>query len=173
MLQRIVNGIAGQGCAALDINLRICKFLSDQCLKDGFVLNQVSAESRCFLMFGNLYTEDLPLTIYRNIDGECLKTGHLFMDGFLGRNGILCLRCSRSGFICSGSGLIRSHKAILRRSLFKRFVDGVAGQGCTAPDINLSRGDILANQCLKDGRVSDQVCAESRRFPMLGNLPRW
>ena len=131
-------------------------------------------------MLRNLNTDDLPCLIQTDLHGECLESGYIhrgnvvslfensrrslwfFSLGFFGLFGF-------NGFSLWFLSLF-SNETILCCSFGQCFVNGVAGEGCTAANINLSRGDVLPDQFLKDSLVSDQIGTKSECFIMLRNL---
>ena len=90
--QRVVDGVARQGCAGLHIDLRGGDVLTDQRVEHGGVSNQVSAEARRLIVLGHLDGHDLARVVHRDFDLHRAKAGHIVGTGGHDR---LCVAGSR------------------------------------------------------------------------------
>ena len=140
LLQRIVDGVAGQRHAALHVDLRSRDVLTHQRVKHTLVGNQVSAEARRFVVFRHGHRHDLAVAVHSHIHLERRKAGH-----------VVGLRAALAG-LTGGS------------SLLQRVVDGVAGQRHAALHVDLRSRDVLTHQRVKHTLVGNQVSAEARRL---------
>ena len=173
LLERIVDGIAGQRHAALHVNLRGRDVLPHERIKDALIGNQVSAEARGLVVLRHRDRNDLAVFIYRNRNLERSNAGHVILNGSSLRNGFFGNRFGRhfsnrlsSRFRRRLSRRFRerfNRNAVRRSGLLECIIDGIAGQRHAALHIHLSRRQIRANQHRKRF-IGQHVCAKTRRF---------
>ena len=96
LLERRIDGLAGQRRAGLDVDLRTGDILTNQSLKDGGICDQVSAEARRLVVLENLHRSNLASVIHSNFHLQRTKAGHVIG---IGRDN----RLSRSASSSSGS----------------------------------------------------------------------
>ena len=132
LTERLVDGVARQRHAALDIHLRRRQILTDQRCKH-VVRQHVRAETG-------------RLVVRRDRDRADLAVSNLDVHGELGKalHGVRISRNRRGSITAEGSG-----------SLCQRVVDGVARQGHAALHVDLSGGDVLTDQRVEHGGVGN------------------
>ena len=140
LLQRIVDGVAGQRHAALHVDLRGCDVLTHQRVEHALIGNQVSAQARRLVVFRHRHGHDLARVVQRDFHLERRKAGH-----------VVGLRAALAG-LTGGS------------SLLQRVVDGVAGQRHAALHVDLRGRDVLTHQRVEHTLVGNQVGTEARRL---------
>ena len=72
--QCLIDGVAGQRGAGPDINLCGGNILSDKCIKDGLVSNQIRTETFGLLVCGNGNRDNFSVAIDIHIDIESIKS---------------------------------------------------------------------------------------------------
>ena len=147
LLQRRVDGVAGQRYAALDINLRRSQILANQRGKR-FIGQHVRTKARGLIVVRGANRSNLAAVLNLNIQRELVHALH----------GIRIARNRRDRFSVS---------AKVSRSLLERIVHRVAGQRHAALHVDLRRCDILTHQRVKDALIREEIRAKTRRLVVL------
>ena len=162
LLERIVDGVAGQRSAGLHIDLRSCDVLAHQRIKHALVSNQIRAEARSLIVFRHRNGNNLAVAVHRHLDLERRKTGHIVAVGGRFNSRILALvaavdssRFGKNRVLITRMRLNAERVLRIGQHFLHRVHKRAGRNSCACKRIH------IVAQCIRIGRNPDELLLES------------